>query len=124
MNSVKVVCGFFYHLLLALSAHVAAGDGPEMMAAAASGLVLLAGSFHFDRRRTPSGGGSGRTDTGQHVADVAVAVEQFQCDVVAEQRAVGGEETALTPRRPGEAVALEGVGAVGDREEVAVLRDR
>ena len=43
--------GFFYHLLLALSAHVAAGDGPEMMVAAASGLVLLAGSFHFDRRR-------------------------------------------------------------------------
>ena len=44
--------GFFYHLLLALSAHVAAGDGPEMMVAAASGLVLLAGSFHFDRKRT------------------------------------------------------------------------
>ena len=43
--------GFFYHLLLALSAHVAAGDGPEMMVAAASGLVLLAGSFHFDRKR-------------------------------------------------------------------------
>ncbi len=43
--------GFFYHLLLALSAHVAAGDGPAMMIAAASGLVLLAGSFHFDRRR-------------------------------------------------------------------------
>ena len=44
--------GFFYHLLLALSAHVAAGDGPEMMVAAASGLVLLAGSFHFDRKRS------------------------------------------------------------------------
>ena len=43
--------GFFYHLLLALSAHVAAGDGPEMMVASASGLVLLAGSFHFDRKR-------------------------------------------------------------------------
>ena len=43
--------GFFYHLLLALSAHVAAGDGPEMMVAAASGLVLLAGSFYFDRKR-------------------------------------------------------------------------
>ena len=43
--------GFFYHLLLALSAHVAAGDGPEMMVAAASGLALLAGSFHFDRKR-------------------------------------------------------------------------
>ena len=42
--------GFFYHLLLALSAHVAAGDGPEMMVASASGLVLLAGSFHFDRK--------------------------------------------------------------------------
>ena len=44
--------GFFYHLLLALSAHMAAGDGPEMMAASASGLVLLAGSFHFDRKRS------------------------------------------------------------------------
>ena len=43
--------GFFYHLLLALSAHVAAGDGPQMMLAAASGLVLLAGSYRFDRRR-------------------------------------------------------------------------
>ena len=43
--------GFFYHLLLALSAHMAAGDGPEMMVASASGLVLLAGSFHFDRKR-------------------------------------------------------------------------
>ena len=49
--------GFFYHLLLAWSAHVAAGDGPEMMVAAASGLVLLAGSFHFDRRQTSSAGG-------------------------------------------------------------------
>ena len=42
--------GFFYHLLLALSAHIAAGDGPGMMVGAAAGLVLLAGSFHFDRR--------------------------------------------------------------------------
>ena len=39
--------GFLYHLLLALSAHVAAGDRPEMMAASASGLALLAGSFQF-----------------------------------------------------------------------------
>ncbi len=43
--------GFFYHLLLALSAHVAAGDGPEMMSGAVLGLVLLAGTFHFDRKR-------------------------------------------------------------------------
>ena len=43
--------GFFYHLLLALSAHVAAGDGPEMMVASASALVFLAGSFLVDRRR-------------------------------------------------------------------------
>ena len=49
--------GFFYHLLLALSAHVAAGDGPEMMVGAASGLMLLAGSVHFDRRRVLSDGG-------------------------------------------------------------------
>ena len=49
--------GFFYHLLLALSAHVAAGDGPEMMIASASGLVLLAGSYRFDHRKEPSGGG-------------------------------------------------------------------
>ena len=49
--------GFFYHLLLALSAHVAAGDGLEMMIASASGLVLLAGSYRFDRRKEPSGGG-------------------------------------------------------------------
>ena len=42
--------GFFYHLLLALSAHIAAGDGPGMMVGAASGLVLLTGTFHFDRR--------------------------------------------------------------------------
>ena len=47
--------GFFYHLLLALSAHMAAGDGLEMMVAAASGLVLLAGSYRFDGRRVPSG---------------------------------------------------------------------
>ena len=43
--------GFFYHLLLALSAHVAADDGPEMMSGAVLGRVLLAGSFHFDRKR-------------------------------------------------------------------------
>ena len=49
--------GFFYHLLLALSAHVAAGDGPEMMIGAVSGLNLLAGSVHFDRRQVLSGGG-------------------------------------------------------------------
>ena len=49
--------GFFYHLLLALSAHVAAGDGPEMMSGAALGLLLLAGSFHFDRRRASSARG-------------------------------------------------------------------
>ena len=48
--------GFFYHLLLALSAHVAAGDGPEMMLASASGLGLLAGSYRFDRRPVSSGG--------------------------------------------------------------------
>ena len=47
--------GFFYHLLLALSAHVAAGDGPEMMIASASGLVFLAGSYRFDRRQVSSG---------------------------------------------------------------------
>ncbi len=45
------------HLILALSAHVAAGDGPEMVVAATSGLVLLGGSFHFDRRRVSTGGG-------------------------------------------------------------------
>ncbi|MCY4601077.1 MAG: DoxX family protein [Acidobacteria bacterium] len=49
--------GFFYHLILALSAHVAAGDEPEIMSGAALGLVLLAGSFHFDRRRGSSVGG-------------------------------------------------------------------
>ena len=49
--------GFFYHLLLALSAHMAAGDGPEMMIASASGLVLLAGSYRFDQRKEPSSGG-------------------------------------------------------------------
>ena len=43
--------GFFYHLLLALSAHLAAGDGPAMMTGALLGLVLLAGAYHFDRRR-------------------------------------------------------------------------
>jgi hypothetical protein len=48
--------GFFYHLLLALSAHVAAGDGPEMMISSASGLVFLAGSYRFDRRQARSGG--------------------------------------------------------------------
>ncbi len=42
--------GFFYHLSLALSAHIAVGDGPDMMVGAAAGLVLLAGSFHFNRR--------------------------------------------------------------------------
>ena len=43
--------GFFYHLTLALSAHLAAGDGPDMMVAATAGLVFLAGSFHFDRNQ-------------------------------------------------------------------------
>ena len=42
--------GFSYHLLLALSAHFAAGDGPDRMIGAAAGLALLAGSFHFDRK--------------------------------------------------------------------------
>ena len=42
--------GFFYHLLLALSAHLAAGDGPERMIGAAAGLGLLAGSLHYDRK--------------------------------------------------------------------------
>jgi len=41
--------GFFYHLSLALSFHVAVGDGPDMMVGAAAGLALLAGSFHLDR---------------------------------------------------------------------------
>ena len=49
--------GFFYHLLLALSAHVAAGDGPAEMSGAVLGLVFLAGSFHFDRKRISSAGG-------------------------------------------------------------------
>ena len=49
--------GFFYHLLLAWSAHVAVGDGPEMMVGAVSGLMLLAGSVHFDRRRVLRDGG-------------------------------------------------------------------
>jgi hypothetical protein len=40
--------GFFYHLSLALSAHIAVGDGPDMMVGAVAGLVLLAGSFHFN----------------------------------------------------------------------------
>ncbi len=43
--------GCFYQLLLALSAHLAAGDPPGTMIAAVSGLVFVAGSFHFDRRR-------------------------------------------------------------------------
>ena len=49
--------GFFYHLLLALSAHVAARDGPAEMSGAVLGLVFLAGSFHFDRKRISSAGG-------------------------------------------------------------------
>ena len=46
--------GFLYLLLLAVTAHVAAGEGPEMIPAALA-LVWLAGSFHFDRklRRAP-----------------------------------------------------------------------
>lgn len=43
--------GCFYQLLLALSAHMAAGDGPAMMLGAASGMVFVAGSFYFDGRR-------------------------------------------------------------------------
>jgi len=43
--------GFLYHLLLALSAHVAAGDGPSMMTGAVLGLGLLAGAYRFDRER-------------------------------------------------------------------------
>lgn len=49
--------GFFYHLLLAVSAHAAAGDGPELMVASVSGLALLAGSFHFARRLESGAGG-------------------------------------------------------------------
>ncbi len=41
--------GFLYNLLLAVSAHVAAGDGPETIPAALT-LVWLAGSFRFDRK--------------------------------------------------------------------------
>ena len=39
--------GFFYHLSLALSAHNAVGDGPDMMVGATAGTVLLAGSFQW-----------------------------------------------------------------------------
>ena len=64
--------GFFYHLILALSVHVAAGDGPEMTVAAASGLVFLgglplrpqgdlAGSL-TSRRRPPHGGPCSEAD--------------------------------------------------------------
>lgn len=46
--------GFLYLLLLAVTAHLAAGEGPETVPAALA-LVWLAGSFHFDRkvRRAP-----------------------------------------------------------------------
>lgn len=46
--------GFLYLLLLAVTAHLAAGEGPETIPAALA-LVWLAGSFHFDRklRRAP-----------------------------------------------------------------------
>lgn len=46
-----VSAGFLYHLLLALSAHVAAGDGPSMMTGAVLGLGLPAGAYRFDRER-------------------------------------------------------------------------
>ena len=41
--------GFFYNLLLAVLAHAAAGDGAETISPAVT-LVMLAGSFHFDRK--------------------------------------------------------------------------
>ena len=46
--------GFLYLLLLAVTAHLAAGEGPETVPAALA-LVWLAGSFHFGRklRRAP-----------------------------------------------------------------------
>jgi len=46
--------GFLYLLLLAVTAHLAAGEGPETIPAALA-LVWLAGSFHFGRkvRRAP-----------------------------------------------------------------------
>lgn len=44
--------GCFYQLLLALSAHLAAGDPLTSMIAAGAGLVFVAGSFHFDRLRS------------------------------------------------------------------------
>ena len=43
--------GFFYHLLIALSAHVAAGDPPAMMTGAAAGLVLLLAAYALEDAR-------------------------------------------------------------------------
>ena len=46
--------GFFYHLLIALSAHVAAGDPPVMMTGAVAGLVLLLAAYALeDERHAP-----------------------------------------------------------------------
>ena len=69
--------GFFYHLLLAWSAHVAAADGPEMMVPAASGLVLLAApSISTAGRHRATAADSGRVGgTSRPRADRASATE-------------------------------------------------
>lgn len=46
--------GFFYNTLLAVLAHLAAGDGAETIPAALA-VVLVVASFHFDRKsRSPA----------------------------------------------------------------------
>lgn len=47
--------GFLYNLLLAASAHVAAGDGAAQTLPPVLALVMLAGSFHFGRRLQAAG---------------------------------------------------------------------
>ena len=43
--------GFFYHLLIALSAHIAVGDPPAMMIGAVTGLVLLLTAYALEDAR-------------------------------------------------------------------------